>query len=306
MTSLRKLFYELELTDEFCWRDFFSIIISFIALVVVGVCMIRIQTLNRILNFSNAILIFSCIVIWLSIVLSNCCAVINKKKVIGSKLENKELEIENSSLTELTDNVRCFKHDFNNIIQAIDGYMIVKDLNSLQKYLDSLVDECNRTNLMDVLNNQISESPAICGVLINKLKIAETKNVKMNIEILGSLKAFNEKAYLISRMLGILLDNALEASGSCSEQKLVNIRFSTVGEKDKNSIIIENTYEDKNLDTNKIFEKNYSTKAGNSGLGLGKVKNILNKDSSFELFTTKDDNIFKQELEIYNYEKSLV
>ena len=64
-------------------------------------------------------------------------------------------------------------------------------------------------------------------------------------------------------------------------------------------IKIENTYGNKNVDTCKIFEKNYTTKKGNTGLGLWKIQDILRKDNSLELFTSKDDKMFKQRLEIY-------
>ena len=293
-----KMIYELKETGELNCRDFISFIISIIALILISIQSISIGR--------NSILIGICfLVASLSILFSNYCAIISKKEVVGSKLQNEELKVKNNNLIEITDNIRCFKHDFNNIIQAIDGYMIVKDMNSLQKYIDSLIEECDRTNIMDVLNEQISKSPAICGVLINKLKVAETKNIKMNVEIFSNLEAFNEKSYVVSRILGILLDNAIEASGSCKEKKIVNIRFSSESCKNKNSIIIENTYVDKELDTEKIFEKNYSTKIGNSGLGLWKVKDILKKDSSFSLLTTKDDNVFKQELDVYNFENKV-
>ena len=61
------------------------------------------------------------------------------------------------------------------------------------------------------------------------------------------------------------------------------------------------TYENKDVDTCKIFEKNYTTKKdkGNTGLGLWKIHDILRKDNSLELFTTKDEIMFKQKLEIY-------
>ena len=65
------------------------------------------------------------------------------------------------------------------------------------------------------------------------------------------------------------------------------------------NIVVENTYINKNVDTNRIFEKNYSTKKGNSGLGLWKIQDILSKDTTLDLFTSKDEEMFKQQLEIY-------
>ena len=49
-----------------------------------------------------------------------------------------------------------------------------------------------------------------------------------------------------------------------------------------------------------IFEKKYSTKPGNSGLGLWEVRQILKKNNNLNLFTTKSNKLFKQQLEIYS------
>ena len=64
-------------------------------------------------------------------------------------------------------------------------------------------------------------------------------------------------------------------------------------------LIVENTYKEKDIDTEKIFEKGYSTKEGNTGLGLLEVRQILLKNTNLNLFTSKDNTYFKQQLEIY-------
>lgn len=64
-------------------------------------------------------------------------------------------------------------------------------------------------------------------------------------------------------------------------------------------LIVENAYKEKDIDTEKIFEKGYSTKEGNTGLGLWEVRQILLKNTNLNLFTSKDDTYFKQQLEIY-------
>ena len=155
-------------------------------------------------------------------------------------------------------------------------------------------------NGLDFLTNREIDNPAIYGILISKYRIAEKNNIKMNIDILANMSKLKEKSYVVSRMLGILLDNALEATKDC-EEKIVNVQFIKEEESNKKMIIIENTYSNKDVDTEKIFEKNYTTKKaqGNSGLGLWKINDILRKDSSFDLYTSKDEEMFRQELEIY-------
>ena len=52
-------------------------------------------------------------------------------------------------------------------------------------------------------------------------------------------------------------------------------------------------------DLEKIFNKSYSTKPNNTGLGLWEIRKILKKNNNLNLFTTKKDDFFIQQLEIY-------
>lgn len=295
--KIKKGFYNVEIAKHLTRRDITNLIISIFGLIIstVQILEIRRSAINSIVNRK---LIFYNVVIGFIIIFINVYGAINKKEAVINKFSIRKLEEENKNLTEVNDKVRCFKHDFYNIMQAIDGYIILKDLNSLQKYFNSLVKECNYVNSIEFLNCQVRKNPAIYGILLSKYKKAEQNNIKMNIEILVDLSKFNNKSYIISRMLGILLDNAVEASSEC-EEKVINIKFVNQEEKRRDIIIIENTYKNKKIDTAKIFEKDYTTKVGNSGLGLWKIRDILRKDTNFDLFTSKDDKMFKQQLEIY-------
>ena len=106
------------------------------------------------------------------------------------------------------------------------------------------------------------------------------------------------KIYEFCRILGILLDNAIQATQECDERVItVTIRKDTRCK--RQLLIIENTYKDKEIDTEKIYEKGYSTKEGNTGLGLWEVRQILTKNTNLNLFTSKDETYFRQQLEIY-------
>ena len=66
-------------------------------------------------------------------------------------------------------------------------------------------------------------------------------------------------------------------------------------------MIIENTYLIKNVDIDRIFDKDYSTKSKttNSGLWLWEVRQVLKKNNNLNLFTTKNEEFFVQQFEIY-------
>ena len=204
----------------------------------------------------------------------------------------------NKTLRILHDNVRGFKHDFDNIVTTIGGYVKTNDLEGLKKYYKQLEDDCQKVNNLYLLNPEIINNPGVYSLLTNKYNDAISKNIKVNISFLLDLNTLKMKIYEFARILGILLDNAIEASNEC-EEKIINIIFRDDEKNHRQLIVIENTYQDKDVDTEKIFAKGVSGKENHTGLGLWEVQNILKKNNNLSLFTTKNDKYFSQQLEIY-------
>lgn len=196
----------------------------------------------------------------------------------------------------MCDETRAFKHDFHNIIQAIGGYIWTNDIEGLRKYYQEVSGDCNNTNNLSKLNPTLINNPAIYNILADKYYRAANHNIQINLDIMLDLNELNIKIYELTRILGILLDNAIEASKECTE-KNINIHFKQ--DKYKQILVIENTYSDKQLSIEKIFEKNYTTKPNNTGLGLWEVRKILSKNSNLNLHTSKNNDYFSQQLEIY-------
>lgn len=204
----------------------------------------------------------------------------------------------NNTLRILHDNVRGFKHDFDNIVTTIGGYIKTEDIEGLKKYYDELEDDCQRVNNLYILNPDIVNNDGIYNLLTKKYYEAESKNIKVNITFLLDLNSLNMKIYEFARILGILLDNAIEASKEC-EKKIINLTFRNDMKNNRQLIIVENTFNNKNIDTNKIFEKGVSEKENHTGLGLWEVRKLIKKNNNINLHTSTNDNLFSQQLEIY-------
>lgn len=218
----------------------------------------------------------------------------NKLEQTAQELETEKLY--NKTLTLLHDNIRCFKHDFDNIVQAIGGYISLNDMDGLKVYYKNLFEDCKQTNNLNVLNPGVINNSSIYSLLTNKYYLASEKGIKMTFNIFTDLSKINFNIYEFTRIFGILLDNAIEASEE-TDEKFINIEFRS--DNKKQLFIIENSCKDNNISTTKIFEKGYSTKEHNSGIGLWKVHNILAKNENVDLFTTVQNNIFRQQLEIF-------
>lgn len=228
-------------------------------------------------------------------------SIYNVTRVFKLFATNKELESEksyNQTLRILHDSVRGFKHDFDNTVTTIGGFVRTNDMEGLKKYYLQLEDDCQKVNTLYVLNPEIINNDGIYNLLTTKYHEAEEKDIKVTITVLLDLGNLKMKIYDFARILGILLDNAIEASSE-SDEKIINITFRNDAKNSRQLITIENSYKDKNVDTEKIFEKGTSGKENHTGLGLWEVRKILKKTNNANLFTNKTDTLFSQQLEIY-------
>ena len=219
-----------------------------------------------------------------------------KLDIATRDLENAESY--NNSLTVLYDNVKGFKHDFDNMVNIIGGYIQVNDIEGLKKYYASLEKDCARVNNVRMLNPNIINNPGIYNLIVSKYKKATDLDININFEFFFDFENLHMPIYEFSRILGILLDNAIEAAKEC-EEKQINLIFRESRKQHVQLVIIENTYMNKDIDTKQIFEKGISGKENHSGIGLWEVNNIVKKNNNIVLNTTKDEKYFKQELQIY-------
>ncbi|MBR0427240.1 MAG: GHKL domain-containing protein [Clostridia bacterium] len=219
-----------------------------------------------------------------------------KLDIATRDLENAESY--NNSLTILYDNVRGFKHDFDNMVNIIGGYIESNDIDGLKQYYKSLQKDCSSVRNVQMLNPNVINNPGIYNLIVSKYKKATDLGVTINFEFFFDFENLKMPIYEFSRILGILLDNAIEAAKECDE-KHVNLVFRESRKQHVQIVIIENTYLNKDIDTKKIFEKGISGKENHTGIGLWEVNKIIKNNNNIVLKTSNDDKYFKQELQIY-------
>lgn len=208
-----------------------------------------------------------------------------------TQLELTSLDLEqekehNRILKLMQDDLRAFRHDFANIICTIGGYVHSKNIEGLTSYYSQIQKDVVKINNLGALNPDVINNPAVYALITSKYDKATSLGINVNVEVFINLNELNMKIYEFTRVLGILLDNAIEAARECNE-KIINIEIRKEAKRNRQLLIIENTYNNKDVNTDKIFEKSYSTKPGNTGLGLWEVRQILKKNNNLNLFTTK-------------------
>lgn len=220
------------------------------------------------------------------------------------KHENTELELANTivyneTLKKVNEGVRGFKHDMGNIVQAILGYIAINDSEGAKKYCQNLVIGFNDINILSILSPKVIDDPAIYGVVVNKILVARDKNMTLSLDINTSVLEINFPKFELSRILGILLDNAIEA-GEQTEQKKLTLNMHHDYARNVDVIVISNSVNNTNIDVDRIFTKNYSTKENPSGFGLYEVEKFLKQNPQGYIVPTidKDEKMFTQTLTI--------
>lgn len=214
-------------------------------------------------------------------------------KLIQIEEELTSEKLYNSTLQHLVDSLRSFKHDYSNTLHTIDGYIFIKDWDGLRNFIDDVVKEAKTITTLDRLNPELFKNPSLFGLVTAKFEYARKSDVNMNFEIYADLENMDIRTYDFTRILGILLDNAIEASAG-SEKKVVN--FYVVERNAKVTIEISNSFSDTGLKIEDMHKKGASSKGENRGLGLYKVKEIIDRYPNIKLETTMANGMFLQRL----------
>lgn len=224
----------------------------------------------------------------------------SKLEVTSQNLEQEKYY--NTTLKLLFDDIRTFRHDFGNIVQAIGGYIDTNDIDGLKQYYKQLKIDCEDIKSLEMLNPTAIDNPAVYSLLTAKYHKATSSGIEMKIHISLKLTTLNMKIYEFTRVLGILLDNAIEACENCDD-KIINLEIRRDEKSPRQLLLIQNTYFDKTVNLDRIREKGYTSKKDDGkphGLGLWEVNRILKRAKNLNLYTTKDSIFFTQQLEIYD------
>lgn len=226
----------------------------------------------------------------------------NVKK--NQQIKQRALELEQftmymAALEQVNRDMQKFRHDYSNILLTMRGYMNDENFGDLKEYFQQHILKTEEQTLFKnkvIGNLELLTSVSLKGLLATKALQADERGIRIIIEVPEIIEHINMDIIDLTRVIGIFVDNAIEASDSVDISE-INIAFFNT-EQQSNIIVIQNRVDKINFNIGEIFKEGFSTKGKGRGTGLSNVKSILNKHSNTTLNTRIENNWFIQELEI--------
>ncbi len=248
--------------------------------------------------YNNVLHISGYLFVMLFLLLAVHCSCLEKMQTEAKQKAMQDLQDYTHNLEAMYNGLRSFKHDYINILLSMSGYIANRDIDELAQYFETkifptkaLIDQgdykLNQLGNIDVLE--------IKSLLSAKMIYAHESGIDVTIDIPCRVDNFPMNTVDLARILGIFLDNAIEAAPLAEQpQAGLNIIRHEAGV----SITISNSFQDQGAVLHKLKQKGFTTKTGHQGIGLSNARKILSSYDNALLETSMLNGCFTQHLEL--------
>jgi len=250
-------------------------LILMITLNIILVFMVVFVIVYGFLNYQGGIPLIELLMLLAISLISLSSAVISLTLIKPAMMSRTKLEQTESTLGDLNNlhnTLRAQRHDFMNHLQVVHSLIELSAYDEANKYISDVYDSIESVN--SILKTGI---PAVNAILEAKRRSSISKNIEMQIDIRTTLSEIPMPEWEICRILGNLIDNAVNAVLEKAKERKIHIE------------ILDDIYSYKfRISDNgngikpdikpQIFEAGFTTrKSGGEGMGLNICKNIVTK-----------------------------
>lgn len=214
-------------------------------------------------------------------------------------LREQELKNYIKTMEVLQTDIRKIHHDYKNLITALGGYLYDEDdqvdIKGLKSYYRENVLVQKETELKTINLSKLQKLNILemKGLLAAKLIQASQQSIKVFFEIQEVIDHLPMDKLDLSRIVGILIDNAIEAA---AESLNPEIKIALIKEQDLTLFIIENSTLAIDLPISQLNNVGISTKGQYRGLGLHTLSEVLEKYPNIYKETKLENGYFQQKI----------
>ncbi|MBN1778586.1 MAG: Spo0B domain-containing protein [Clostridiales bacterium] len=182
------------------------------------------------------------------------------------QLQIHDLEQTNTQMDDLNQTLRAQRHDFLNHLQIVYSLMEMKEYDEATDYLEKVYGE-----IREVSSFLSTRSTAVNALLKVKAGACAQSHIDLQMDIRSPLQGLPMPAWELCRVLGNLIDNAMDAAKQADKPRIrlkirEDIRAFLFTIQNNGAVIPEDL---------PVFEEGASTKGENHGMGLCIVKKTL-------------------------------
>ena len=248
--------------------------------------------------YNNVLHIFGYLLVMLFLLLAMRRSYLEKMQAEAKQKALQDLQDYTHNLEAMYNGLRAFKHDYINILLSLSGYIENGSMDELKNYFENKIfPTSNLINQGDYKLNQLGSIGVleIKSLLSAKMILAHESGINVTIDIPEQVDHFPIDTVDLARILGIFLDNAIEAAPTANQPQIgLNIIQNETGV----AIIIRNRFSDNGVPLHKLKQKGFSTKTGHPGIGLSNAAKLIDSYDNVLLETTVKDGCFVQHLDL--------
>lgn len=183
--------------------------------------------------------------------------------------ENQQLLHQQSLQSLLLEDTRIFRHNAANMIYGLQGTLLSGDAEAVSTYYRQMVEQCQLINNENVVALRRIPSLPVTTLLVNKLSLASQQRIPFIVTVSEDVKWRTLRESDLTQMLGVMLDNALEAAAGSAAPY---VAFEACNVDGALSLTVRNTCPPGEMP---VFGEDIpSTKPGHSGLGLKSLRRM--------------------------------
>ena len=195
-------------------------------------------------------------------------------------------------------NLRSFRHDYINVMASLAAYIEEGRYEELRDFFYG--------HILPMQEGLAQRNDALCrlshvhvlevkSILYAKLLLAVNRGVEVEVDIPDVIDCVHMDPVDLVRVLGIYLDNAIEA---CLETERPFLGFHLGRTEEGIVFLLSNPFVDRGLSLGQMCKKDVSTKGEGRGIGLYTVGEILNRYDNVYHETRMEEGVFIQQVRI--------
>ena len=274
-------------------------LITIVVMVVLNIITYLANWFGYLMNSPMGVVIGFVLILFALVFLIFCIAYLDTRR----EQRKKETELEHlkyyiHEIEKQSIEIRRFKHDYQNILLSLEIYIKNREIEKLESFFYDKIKKISTVieeNEAQFQNIEKIKSSELKSVLINKIQAAQRRHIDITFEARDEIEDINLDVVTLVRMVGILLDNAIEAVEGI-EGGVIRVCMAKMEE--DVLLFVSNTCNPKTIDLNVIHEEGYSTKEKGQGMGLSNLKQFSERNSNLFVKTEIDDHQFIQTITI--------